>query len=693
MPSKRFAPLAFLALALVLLGCTSFSQPASALNLDQSTQTANIYAGSGASDSVSRTFLHQITRQLSESSYAGSLTVAWSLQGYGISGSVTGSATFPCAGVTVTHRQHTEYCSGSAETISVINDFRRTVTMTNSFNCSSTTEICPGAAKIGYTRSGNNYVLSNSSYCQTLSVSKTVTASASNNFAPSASSDTNSSAVCINVHRPYNYKLELNISSSLSTTIAPNVEYSRIASASLANNDRVDRTRNASVTPADTATYLFVTLLSPSANPQSADAYKARDLGSATLASVEQYIRNNFGSIVSTSSATGSISPNSSQTTSASLNLPADTPTGSKVCVVAAANYTSFNGYVNNGNKIPMANAGEFSAYSGGNPNEKDWHLSNVSCALVVKASRFKVVGGSVFSEGPVRAVSDASSSNGRTYGSWVDYGVISNSSVKNTASGAALLNGSTSGFSSLSLYPMTIANLDVNALGYAAVSHTPLRDRVIYRYTQPSTLRLVSTSLGNVDFSSTVLRFYTSFADASFSTLLSDSPDAAAIGDRYRYTHIGSSSSIRTSTPLAAGVTHIIYSEYDINIASNFTYADGPYTNAKDVPQYLIISGGNIRIASNVTRIDAWLVAAGSVSTCSKQSSTETCEENPIEINGPVLASSVKLNRVANTDSLTGAVSETFTLPASSYLWANVQADAYSRAITTYSRELAPRK
>jgi len=155
------------------------------------------------------------------------------------------------------------------------------------------------------------------------------------------------------------------------------------------------------------------------------------------------------------------------------------------------------------------------------------------------------------------------------------------------------------------------------------------------------------------------------------------------------------------------------------------------------DLPQIIIFADGDINIAPNVKRIDAWLISTQNINTCdgftkgtatngvstpegqgteariinynndgSSNDNNPVCS-NQLTINGPVLAKSITLNRTAgidqinypNADSLgSGAdaralAGEVFNLGADAYLWSYAQAGRYDSSYTeAYVRELPPR-
>ena len=143
-------------------------------------------------------------------------------------------------------------------------------------------------------------------------------------------------------------------------------------------------------------------------------------------------------------------------------------------------------------------------------------------------------------------------------------------------------------------------------------------------------------------------------------------------------------------------------------------------YTNIYSVPQILIIADGGIVIRDNVTQIDAWLITNGNINTCnglatgSKNFTASACG-NQLIVNGPVFANSLTLARNAGADpgagkgndandhsgnpiyynlSNDGSVqpAEIFNLRPDVLFWAYSQAQRYSQANVTYTRELAPR-
>ncbi len=172
-------------------------------------------------------------------------------------------------------------------------------------------------------------------------------------------------------------------------------------------------------------------------------------------------------------------------------------------------------------------------------------------------------------------------------------------------------------------------------------------------------------------------------------------------------------------------------------------TYGDIRTDASAKLPQILIFAD-NIEITSDVTRIDAWLISDdGTLNTCNEFTINSTdgtrafrhgggnydnmqtanggaakCYKTLV-VNGPIFTSKIKLYRTAgnfhaigstgnsndvlyrsvgstgnnsDTSKGSGSPAEIFNMRADAYIWAYNQAQRYSEAVVTYTRELAPR-
>jgi len=185
----------------------------------------------------------------------------------------------------------------------------------------------------------------------------------------------------------------------------------------------------------------------------------------------------------------------------------------------------------------------------------------------------------------------------------------------------------------------------------------------------------------------------------AAFSTLSGSSVDISGLTGIYRT----SGNITLTGGTLPRGRTVVINTynpatmRYgDITIAGNLTYTTDPLTSGDQIPQLVLIAG-NINIQDNVTQVDGWLSAEGTLNTCSnvpRASITINNCNNLLTINGPVMAKEAQLWRTAGSldAANSGAPAEVFNLRPDAYLWGLSRSAQSGRLETVYSRELPPR-
>ena len=291
-----------------------------------------------------------------------------------------------------------------------------------------------------------------------------------------------------------------------------------------------------------------------------------------------------------------------------------------------------------------------------------DWRYSASYCILVAKLPFVQVwgndlrVGGRYASDGMIdtdKAAIRASLMrfDGRYYGSWTEYGVLAPGQVTGMASGYGLAEGQTSN-----------NQADWSGLTFA---QTTAPDPNC-----PTGFGCFTTGEG-------------------MGTL----PDVSTGNSAF---------DVITKTPIATinaqsdyDGSRIWHNTGDIEITGNITATPGPYSSEAKIPQRIIIAR-NINIRSNVTRIDAWLVATDAINTCSDvpgNLTVDTCNE-PLVINGPTIAKTLVMRRTAGADSPATArdPAEQFNLRGDTYIWAYNQAQRTGTIRTSYVRELAPR-
>lgn len=350
---------------------------------------------------------------------------------------------------------------------------------------------------------------------------------------------------------------------------------------------------------------------------------------------------------------------------------------GYKYCNSFAYRYTYYYAYVIDGSETWYEE-----------PARAYWNVYDAACRTIAKKPSTGIWNGSMMTNGGVVTSSsprfnnaimgiETSVGGSRTlYGSWVEYlaSVGKNVTYFSSASNFAIGSGDLSAPDSNST-PIILNNSQL---------------------TIANKTKLGSSGIGN---NSTYRTRLTTFMENQ----------ATSIGDTLGATTITG--------------TQIMKHTGTLKITGNIIAAPGPYSSIYHIPQAVIFVHGDLEIASDVTRIDAWLIVDGKINTCSNSipgkagfvsGSTEsdaigrprdTCNKQLV-FNGPVMAGKLELNRSFGSDPLityrTGtfgaastkyAAGEVFNLRADTYLWAYAQAGRYDSSYTeSYSRELAPR-
>lgn len=321
--------------------------------------------------------------------------------------------------------------------------------------------------------------------------------------------------------------------------------------------------------------------------------------------------------------------------------------------------------------------------------SDKDyWTNYSATCRTIAKKPSFAVWNGSLFSGAGVSsstAPRHNEANNGQptklnndsektTYGSWAENIVAAQGEVSRFASSGAYgagIPGLVSG-NQWDMAWQTITNVGLVANG---------------------------TTLGNSEIN----------YNSSYSTRLS----------AYLKSHATNADTTNAESydgAMGVGDTQILYfnpggKNGTLTISGNVELANTSGKTIYEMPQVVIYVDGNVKIAPSVTRLDAWIIANGNINTCSgwTEKTTETQSvyrnqnttcDNRLQINGPVVAKSVTLNRTYGADNLAygtssfkNTSSEVFNLSALSYLWSFAQAGRYDSSYTdVYSRELAPR-
>jgi hypothetical protein len=296
------------------------------------------------------------------------------------------------------------------------------------------------------------------------------------------------------------------------------------------------------------------------------------------------------------------------------------------------------------------------------------WRHSTLRCVIVGKKPKIQVWGGDIRVGGAIDTSTSTFSSLRSTYGSWGEYGALSNESNSGFASGAGLNDGNTNrGQGRWS--DLTFAN-----------SNT-------------------ACAFGCYGFSSYAPSLTGQFTSTPSSPLPTGTPNLADLASgTYRATN-------RTIAggSISPGKTIIIVATGRITIAGDITYNDGPYTSLSDIPQ-VVIKAAEINIAGSVSNVDAWLLATtddgdGTINTCSDVGPTvrltvDMCNR-PLKINGPIVTDRLYLRRTAGSAGGPTTIddpAEIFNLRADAYLWGNNYGGGNGKVQTVHTKELPPR-
>lgn len=300
------------------------------------------------------------------------------------------------------------------------------------------------------------------------------------------------------------------------------------------------------------------------------------------------------------------------------------------------------------------------------------WQHSPLVCLYVGKKPKVQFWGGDVRSSEDV--ITSSLIREGRIYGSWAEYAIIT-SQEASSASGAGLSGGP----EGRDLADLTRRPFDFNHLTFSNTG---------------------SALGGFSDVPASMIP--AQFAVAS-GPMLSGERGADDLDGSYQATNI-----ILTGGTIAAGRKVQINATGTVTIRGNIAYENVPYGTIGSMSQ-LVINARNIVIESDVTELDAWLIArpgvgAGYVSTCGPVAAPGNwlsglgvdpgapCSA-PLKINGPVMADRLYLRRTFGAEGGNpGAPAEILNLRPDTYMWSYGVARNSSAVQTMYLRELPPR-
>ncbi|MGK2896315.1 MAG: hypothetical protein ACSLEY_01815 [Candidatus Saccharimonadales bacterium] len=314
-----------------------------------------------------------------------------------------------------------------------------------------------------------------------------------------------------------------------------------------------------------------------------------------------------------------------------------------------------------------------------------DWRHTPLACFTVAKTPKLQVRGGDVRVHGNGTAgtggITTSNSSFGtpsKTYGSWTEYGAISNGANISFASGAGLLAGHASSVAA----PAPWSQLTLSNVRVVGVT----KSVALGGYTlglQSQNLRTYFNSLPATG--------------AAVSNLTVSIPGNLQVYD------FGTADVSLTSVANPAG-SYIIRTTGTVTIDSNITLdTDLTLGTISQIPQ-VVIAAGNITVSAAVYQVDAWLLASNQITTCPIPTGVPnppvatnglalTDCAIPLTINGPVQAKTVHFYRTAGGDSDQATqAAETINFSGYAYLWLKQLQTRASHVVTTYSIEKPPR-
>lgn len=203
-------------------------------------------------------------------------------------------------------------------------------------------------------------------------------------------------------------------------------------------------------------------------------------------------------------------------------------------------------------------------------------------------------------------------------YGSWSEYGILAGGVVKTSGEKQNISSGARATLKLPDLtswHPLTFANTPGSLGGYSMPSESAQLDANFRRWTTGApTISSLSTSLASGVYRASNL-------------------------------NIGGLS-------LGKGKSYVIIVDGNITVSGNITYSSGGAVPA-ELPQLVLVAGGNISIAENVSRVDSWLIAkSGTLNTCAVGGSLTTSICNTqLRINGPVAVNRIVMNRTFGSD------------------------------------------
>ncbi|MBR3144011.1 hypothetical protein IKF12_02300 [Candidatus Saccharibacteria bacterium] len=338
------------------------------------------------------------------------------------------------------------------------------------------------------------------------------------------------------------------------------------------------------------------------------------------------------------------------------------------------------------------------------------WRISSPQCSVIAKKPSIQIWGGGLFSNGSISTlvsekqhIFSLGKQNGSIlFGSWVEEDLIANGKVRNFASGAGLgKNSSISAGAGVTgkvdnkfcsdLVSLTFANKIGNSCSNGSVGYSGIESSMTNRESLVDYFAEIQTNestSGNTYGIGNYVR------------------KVSATGKIITYYDIDGDVPSLSGLVTVTNNTNIVKASGNIVISGNIYYS-GPgsgFTSLSQIPKTVIYANKNIYIACNVSRIDAVLIAGGTIDTCYDGGDVNSyARSNQLLVNGVLIADKLIPGRTyGNTMGIVGgswnvgseSPAEIINYDSSLLLWSQSMAGAAeSDTLTvTYQHELAPR-
>lgn len=341
------------------------------------------------------------------------------------------------------------------------------------------------------------------------------------------------------------------------------------------------------------------------------------------------------------------------------------------------------------GSQICYALLVDSSTQQAGHPAE------SVKCVVVVKSPSVHILGGdvkvgdSVFTNLVNQNASIKTGSfnvNGKTYGSWAEYGLFAPANGVITSSSGGVLSG-TAGVDSASVNAVT-----QNRLTFANTN--------TYGYWAPAGLLSMPSAIVGVASAQSSL--------ATTDVRIGD--NVTALNGEVRAWNIiasGGTVNLQGTLPVGSGSVILAY-DGTVNINGDIRLGDSTVRSLGSNVQIIIVAR-NITIDPSVSNVDAWLIATpstavstdGRISTCGAIQTDAyytglkiggECDKTQLRITGTVIARELQLRRTfAESGNNNAAAAETINLRPDAYMWGNTNGGS-TNIETSFVKELPPR-